>query len=97
MFNLETLKTKYKHVRFDLIGIFIVFIGLIIIYYGYIMYYGSVDYLGEITNIFSSAGTGIYDYHMKKNISKGKTLMITGGVTCGLGVFMYILYKKINH
>jgi len=93
MFNLESIKSKYKNVRFDLIGIALLIFGLIILYYGIIKYFGYTNYLGFITDIFGRTGGRIPTHETSKNTLIGKYLIITGSVLMGFGILGIILFK----
>ena len=98
MFNLETIKSKYRNVRFDLFGILFLVIGFIILYNGIVKYFGFYNYLGFIAGAYGSHTGGVSNSHdTKKNKMAGIYLMIAGSIVMFLGVLgFYIQKKKVN-
>jgi hypothetical protein len=95
MFNLESIKSKYKNVRFDLISIALLIIGLLILYYGIIKYFGYRNYLKIIGDIFGRTGGAVHSYDTQKNKMTGIYLIITGSVLMGVGIILIKNIKKI--
>jgi hypothetical protein len=92
MFNLESIKSKYINVRFDIIGTILLIIGLLILYYGFIIYNGYVDILAILINSFSRAPpiNGI----MTQNPQLGMKLVILGSVFSGIGILGITIEKS---
>ena len=96
MFNLESIKSKYKNVRFDLIGIAFLVVGFVILYYGFARYFGYPNYLQFISDIFGRTGGAVHSYDTQKDKMTGLYFMITGFVIMGFGILgIYIQKKKV--
>ena len=94
MFNLESIKSKYKNVRFDLIGILFLVVGFVILYYGFTRYFGYPNYLYFVADLFGRTGGVVHSYETKQNKMVGLYFMITGFVIMGLGILGIYIHKK---
>lgn len=95
MFDLQLIKSKYRNVRFDLIGILFLIIGFIILYNGIVNFYGFYNYLGFITDIFGkNQGGKINSHDTEENKTMGLYLIIIGVIVMGLGILGIYIQKK---
>lgn len=95
MVVLEDIKSKYRNVRFDLIGILFLVVGFIILYNGIVKFYGFYNYLGFIADLFGRTQGGVVHSHdTQKDKTTGLILMISGLVVMGLGILGIYIHKK---
>ena len=92
MFNLESIKSKYRNVRFDIIGIALLIIGLLIMYYGFIIYNGYIDILGILITSFAR-GPPIKG-NMPKKPQIGMKMVIVGSIFSGIGILGMTIEKS---
>lgn len=95
MFDFQLIKSKYRNVRFDLIGIAFLIIGFFVLYNGIVEYYGFYNYLGFVSDIFGRNQDINMDSH---NTKQNKTLaiyfIIVGDIIIGLGILGIYIQKK---
>jgi hypothetical protein len=97
--NLEAIKKKYNSVPFGIVGSFLIFLSINLLYFGLMYYYGFYNWIGDITCIFSNCGgpTGTDTFDTKQDKNKGKNFLHLSIITFIIGVLgVLIEFTKKN-
>ena len=97
--NLEAIKKKYNSVPFGIVGSFLIFLSINLLYLGLMYYYGFYNWAGYVACIFNRCGANsTYDINdTKQDKNKGKNFLHLSIITFIIGVLgVLIEFTKKN-